>query len=324
MAKQVAIVKRDGATRKRVRFRPSAANYIKRNRGFSPPEQRDITEMQVKCESCGAMFFVPNVKKGKEVACRKCGAKIVAEPSKEAGSRLATTIRETSVNDVAAETYAKMAADSGRAKAVSEPGDKVVAWALRIYGALFCLGVVFGIVAMVGDGMDDWQGPAAVALIGLPIPALIPICSFAAFFNSRNRTRRLVRWLARSEGTPPSDIDNSSWSVEGWGAFYCVVGVLFLSAPLLGILGALSFAEESRNSYYGSALTRKMLVWQLSVCATVLFLGFKNLLLSALFRGQARFAREVAELLRKKEEKEAGPAPDAVKAAEPPASDPVR
>ena len=283
--------------------------------------------MQVKCESCGAMFFVPNVKKGKEVACRKCGAKTVAEPSKEAGARLATTIRETSVNDMAAETYSKMAADSVRAKkSVPEPGDKVVSWALRIYGFLFVLGAVFGIVAMDGGGMDDWQGPAAVALIGLPIPALIPICSFAAYFNSRSKTRRLVHWLARAEGTPPPDIDNPAGSTEGWGGFYAVQGVL----AIVGCLqGALSIAAGKRASdefgqVFGSRLTDELIGWQICVWGVVLLMGIMSFLLSALFQGQARFAGEVAELLRKKEEKEAGPAPDAVKAAEPPASDPVR
>ena len=283
--------------------------------------------MQVKCESCGAMFFVPNVKKGKEVACRKCGAKTVAEPSKEAGARLATTIRETSVNDMAAETYSKMAADSVRAeKSVPEPGDKVVSWALRIYGFLFVLGAVFGVVAMDGGGMDDWQGPAAVALIGLPIPALIPICSFAAYFNSRSKTRRLVHWLARAEGTTPPDIDNPAGSTDGWGGFYAVQGVLAIVGCLLGALSiaAGKRASDEFDQFFGSRLADELIGWQIGVWGVVLLMGIMSFLLSALFQGQARFAGEVAELLRKKEEKEAGPAPDAVKAAEPPASDPVR
>ena len=271
--------------------------------------------MQVKCNACGAMFFLPNVKKGKEVSCRKCGAKTVAEPSKEAGARLAETIRETAVNDLAAETYSKMAADSTRAeKTAPEPGDKVVAWALRIYGILFFVGAVLGVVAMDGNGMDDWQGPAAVALIGAPLPALLPVCSFAAFFKSRNRTKRRVRWLARSEGTPPSDLGDPAGSTKGWGAFYVIMGVLFLVGSLHGLSGALALAAESEDSYYGSRLAKEVLGWQISLCSGVLLLGVKNLLLSALFQGQARFAGEVAELFRSRTDAPGNAGPESLPA----------
>lgn len=246
--------------------------------------------MQVKCNECGAMFFVPNVKKSKEVACRKCGTKTLAEPSEDAAKRLVTTIRGSNVNDVAAELYSQVSSNAVRATAAApEPGDKVVSLALRIYGALFLLGIVFGIVAMVGNGMDDWQGPAAVALIVMPIPVLIPTCSFAAFFKSRSKTARLVRWLARSEGTPPPELGNQVGSVKGWGLFYCIVGVLYFFVALLGILTAILVANEARNSYYGSHMTEALLPWQISFCAIGMFLGFKNILLSVLFRGQARF-----------------------------------
>ena len=281
--------------------------------------------MQVKCESCGAMFFIPSVKKGKAVPCRKCGAKIVAEPSKEAGARLATTIRKAPVNDMASETYLKMASDSAtRKRTASEPGDKVVAWAIRIYGVLFSLGAVFGVVAMCGGGMDDWQGPAAVALIGLPIPALIPICSFAAFFSLRSKTKRLVHWLVRAEGTPPPDIDNPARAMDVWRVVYAVMGALCIVVFLLGGLSIAAEVERLRNSYFGASLRNELIGWQIGVLSGVLLIGIKNLLLSALFQGQARFAREVAELLREKGETEVGPPPDAVKAAAAAESVPAR
>ena len=78
-------------------------------------------------------------------------------------------------------------------------------------------------------------------------------------------------------------------STKGWGIFYCIVGVLYFFVALLGILTAILVANEARNSYYGSHMTEALLPWQISFCAIGMFLGFKNILLSVLFRGQARF-----------------------------------
>ena len=316
MAERGAIVKRAGAARKRVRFRPSAAKC--KEKGHCPQNRETERKMQVKCESCGAMFFVPNVKKGKEVACRKCGAKTVAEPSKEAGARLATTIRETSVNDMAAETYSKMAADSVRAeKSAPEPGDKIVAWGLRIFGPLFVLGVVFGIVAIDGHGMDDWQGPAAVSLLVGALAALIPICSFAALFNSQYRTKRLVHWLALSDKAPPTDLGNPAGSTDGWSAYYVLTGGLFVFVSLCGLLDVIGVAAEANDSFYRSKLAGELLGWHISLCAGGLLLGFKNFLLCALFQHQSRFADEVMKLVRKRTGEEETPDADAGDAEDP-------
>ena len=85
-----------------------------------------------------------------------------------------------------------------------------------------------------------------------------------------------------------------------------------------------SLARFGRAGLCMVADAGELIGWQIGVWGVVLLMGIMSFLLSALFQGQARFAGEVAELLREKEEKEAGPAPDAVKVAAPPASDPVR